>query len=84
MDIDQGRLQSWLATNWKHGACPVCLASEWSPAQRFGQISNLEFAGNIVPVLLIFCQKCGYTLAINALVGGLLPPNEGEHPGDVS
>ena len=32
----------------------------------------------MVPVLLICCGNCGYTLTINALNAGLLPPDEPE------
>lgn len=78
MDVDPVRLQRWIAEKWRHGPCPVCHASEWAPNQRYGQISNLDYAGKMVPVVLIVCGNCGYTLTINALTADLLPPAEPE------
>lgn len=72
MDIDPEVVNRWWQANWRHGPCPVCGSNAWFPYQRFGQISNLEYAGNMVPVLLVGCGQCGYTIAINAYLAGLL------------
>jgi hypothetical protein len=83
--LEQARLDAWFATQWRHGPCPVCAAESWDWARNLGQIPNMLMfgpnGGNTVPVVLINCNNCGYTLPINAVVAGILgPPPMGEPP----
>jgi hypothetical protein len=76
VEIDQVKLGEWFSEKWKHGACPVCETNRWTPLPRLGMVPNINppgpDGGNVVPVLLINCTNCGYILAINALVAGLV------------
>lgn len=78
------RVAAWFGEKWKHGACPVCEADSWAPNPRLGQITNFvpttPFALNVVPVLLIYCTNCGYTLQVNAMVAGIIRPPEIPEP----
>lgn len=79
------RVAVWFGEKWKHGACPVCEANAWAPNPRLGQIPNFAplgnpFGVNVVPVLLVYCTNCGYTIQINALVAGILKPPEIPEP----
>jgi C4-type Zn-finger protein len=70
-----GRFEAWIDKNWRHGPCPVCQTNSWSPLARLGQISNLDFAGRMVPLVLIQCDNCGYLLSFNAIAAGIVPPD---------
>lgn len=76
LEADPGKLTEWFAEKWKHGPCPVCQTDLWTPLPRLGMVPNINppgpDGGNVVPVLIINCTNCGYTLSINALVAGLL------------
>jgi hypothetical protein len=76
MEIDQTKLNDWFANKWRHGACPVCETDLWAPLPRLGMVPNINppgpDGGNVVPMLLIYCTNCGYTLPINALVAGVV------------
>jgi C4-type Zn-finger protein len=75
MDVDQQRFEAWWE-KWKPGECPVCHTENWAAAERVFQMSNLGFAGNMVPVLLIGCETCGYLLPIHATVAEVMPDQE--------
>jgi hypothetical protein len=76
MELDPQKLNTWFREKWDHGPCPVCGTNLWTPLPRLGMVPNLNPTGplsaNVVPVLLIGCTNCGYTLQINALVAGIL------------
>ncbi len=76
LELDPAKLNEWFADKWKHGECPVCGTNLWTPLPRLGMVPNLNPIGpistNVVPVLLIGCANCGYTLQVNALVAGVL------------
>jgi hypothetical protein len=76
VELDPIKLNQWFADKWKHGPCPVCETDLWTPLPRLGMVPNLNPTGpistNVVPVLLVGCTNCGYTLQINALAAGLL------------
>ena len=78
-DEQRQRIAEWFTTKWKHGPCPVCETNEWAPNPKLGQITNFtadELEINVVPVFLVYCTNCGYTLPINALVAGICPARE--------
>jgi hypothetical protein len=76
VELDPIKLNQWFTEKWKHGPCPVCETDLWTPLPRLGQVPNLNPTGpittNVVPVLLVGCTNCGYTLQINAITAGLL------------
>jgi hypothetical protein len=76
VELDQQKLSQWFTDKWKHGPCPVCGTDLWTPLPRLGMVPNLNPLGpgvtNVVPILLVGCTNCGYTLPINALAAGLL------------
>jgi hypothetical protein len=69
MELDPIKLNEWFTEKWEHGACSVCGTNLWTPLPRLGMVPNTT---NVVPVLLIGCNNCGYLLQINALAAGLL------------
>jgi hypothetical protein len=73
---ERQRADAWFAEKWHHGPCPVCASRDWEVANNLGQIPNLlpfgPHGGNTVPVLIITCNTCGYTVPINAIVAGIL------------
>jgi hypothetical protein len=87
MDAEErARFEAWFAEKWHHGPCPVCAANEWGAQPKLGQIENLGLGleasdrpmvliqGGRVPILLISCKNCGYTVAVNAIIAGIRQP----------
>jgi hypothetical protein len=79
MDLDQQGLERWLE-KWQPAECPVCHTDNWSAAERVFQISNYEYAGNLVPVFLLGCGTCGYLLPIHAHIAGVMPDQDSDSP----
>lgn len=74
------KLIEWLDSKWKStSGCPIC---EQKDKWVAGDIFELrEFHGGgfkigggstVVPVALITCSNCGYTMCFNAMVAGLI------------
>ena len=78
MDADRQAVVRWL-DKWKPGKCPVCHMDNWAIPERLFQISNLDYAGNLIPVFPIGCDTCGYILMLHARLAGLMP-EENEEP----
>lgn len=74
---------AWFSKHWKGRkiACPSCTAvGQWEGSNHFVQpvthfpLGTMVLAGApAYPLLLVFCQVCGYTMAFNALTMGLYP-----------
>jgi hypothetical protein len=79
----QRRLQRFIDTKWKHGACPVCESDSWQVGGDIGELptsdmyaTDLVAAGSVYPLYPIFCTTCGYTLLFNAHIAGLVGPEQ--------
>ena len=65
------------------GPCPLCANTKWSISSTMFHLFEFN-EGNIIiggdqtsyPVVPIVCTNCGNTYFINALVAGLLKPND--------
>ena len=68
------RAASFMTTVWDYGPCPVCHDDNWGMFPRLGQISNHDYEGRVVPVLLVGCQTCGHVVPIAAVTAGILEP----------
>jgi hypothetical protein len=87
---EEARLRVWLQARWRHGRCPVCAENDWTVNPKIGQIFNegsFGRDGTSYPVVLISCDTCGYTVAINARIAGVKTDQsddqEDNSPGDV-
>lgn len=82
MDADtQRRLERFIETKWKHGACPVCGVDSWQVGNEIAAMAMSEmYASDIMaamaayPLFPIFCTNCGYALLFNAQIAGLVGP----------
>jgi hypothetical protein len=78
-DLERQLAATWFNTKWQHGECPVCHVERWEIYPRLGQITNHR-GGHTVPVLLVGCGNCGYTVTANAIVAGVLSRPEPDGP----
>lgn len=71
-----------LQEKWpKNPVCPSCTDQKWTISDTLCEIrefhgGGFKVAGQIVPVIVVTCSNCGYTMLFNALALGLLKPEE--------
>jgi hypothetical protein len=75
----------WLEQKWTTPkTCPICMSNSWqtSPVQQLLQFTGggLVIGGPVVPVFLVVCNVCGYTLAFNAILSGVVKPEPPQTP----
>lgn len=82
------RIGKWVDEKWgKDFACPMCRASDWEMSENPACIPTASRSispnlGNVYPCALFLCRNCGNTLAINAVILGLVghyPRKEAGH-----
>ena len=76
------RLLSWLNQHWdaNRQACPICTATDWRITQvvelRQFQEGSFSFSGWVIPVIGVTCQTCGFVHWFNAMLTGVVAPEE--------
>ena len=76
-DITQKLQRLWMGSQ----ICPICGSNNWTIADHvvaplsLGGGGGLTVGGPSYPLILLISQPCGYTIAFNALVLGVIPPN---------
>lgn len=80
LDIDNAF--EWLNTHWQaEWICSICGSDDWLvhdeavEVRAFGQ-GRFSTAGSIFPLLTVICSTCGHTLFFNALIAGLVEPQD--------
>jgi predicted nucleic-acid-binding Zn-ribbon protein len=68
--------------------CPVCRNKHWKindtifEMREFSE-GKLDIAGKVFPVIIIICDRCGYTITFNAIMLGVVkaesPAEEVKH-----
>ena len=73
---------SELNSKWTQSKrCPICSNNNWTISPDPNQLmrfsgGNLIVGGAIIPVVVVTCTNCGYTLLFNPLVLGALETPE--------
>ncbi|MGD1056150.1 MAG: hypothetical protein ABR992_01920 [Solirubrobacteraceae bacterium] len=68
------QFEHWKANHWKgEKKCPICEANSWGTNPRVGYFTNEQTYedGSAYPVVLIYCNVCGYTISIGAIRAGI-------------
>jgi len=67
----------------KNMACPVCGHHAWSISDTILEMRefdngnlNLNTGSAVMPILVALCDNCGYTIMMNAVKLGILPPQQ--------
>ena len=78
--VNAAKANAWFNEHWKgNRACPICGNAHWGIGEelvevrdyRYGQRLNLE--GEVAyPLVLVYCETCGYTMLFSAIRVGLL------------
>jgi hypothetical protein len=78
---DYDKLAAWFAKfNRPFPNCPVCGSDKWTYGAHLlqpltlGGGGQIQFGGIGYPQVTIVSTPCGYTIFINAVIAGLLPP----------
>lgn len=84
MKITQKQMNEVLAKLNKYNnnmPCPICGRYSWSISDTILEMRefdngnlNLKTGSAIMPVVVASCDNCGYTIIINAVKLGVLPP----------
>ena len=70
--IDVDKVQAYLDRQLFSNLCPLCGASGlYLDIEKVGGMPDFSYK-NIMPLLALCCDNCGYTAFINAMQQGLL------------
>jgi predicted nucleic-acid-binding Zn-ribbon protein len=63
--------------------CPLCKNTKWTLSDTIWEMrefhkEGLIIGGPIYPVISITCVNCGNTHFVNAIVAGIMPPEQKE------
>jgi len=77
--LDTQKAINWLEEHWKgNRECPVCGHNSWSISDELVEVK--PYKGNLLPavypLVAVTCNTCGYTFLFNAVVAGLVVPQE--------
>jgi hypothetical protein len=73
---EQEQVRSWLGDQWTQPVCPFHGRTSWEigdVVQTMPYASGLLSTGPVYPLIVLTCQRCGYTVFINAIRAGILP-----------
>jgi len=80
--IDVEKVVNWLNRQWQGAkVCPICKNNNWNISEKPVELREFHGGGFVVggpvyPLISIICKICGYTLLFNAIVAGLLAPEQ--------
>lgn len=87
MKIDEKKLLEELNKLWINKQCPICNNTSWGIDSRVvtplnvGKNNSILIGGPIAPLVPVTCDKCGYTIFVNALKLGVLEFDEEKENG---
>ncbi|HUA11539.1 MAG TPA: hypothetical protein VMA83_06005 [Solirubrobacteraceae bacterium] len=73
---ERNRVGAWFKEHWKHGECPVCHSNDWRANEIINGLYELETMQSRTPILFVYCNVCGYSLPINAVIAGIRQPRD--------
>ena len=74
---EKDRILKWLESKWTSAKqCPICGTNKWHIGDHLSTIltthkGNIFIGGPTIPVIIVVCMTCGYTLLFNAVVVGI-------------
>lgn len=80
MDVQE--VVDWLNSQWQGAkVCPICKNNNWNISEKPVELrefhgGNLVVGGPVYPLISITCKVCGHILLFNAIVAGLLTPEQ--------
>ena len=63
------------------GVCPLCKKSQWSVSDTLWEVreffqGGLKVGSPVYPVIIVTCNNCGNTYFLNAIVAGIVKPEQ--------
>lgn len=85
---DQRKIKDWLASKGITATCPACKQDKLIPDSKMACAPLFSFASGmttaaLLPVVLVYCENCGYEMLFNAVVMGLAPLPPDKSKGEV-
>jgi len=80
------KLAQWLNQKWKDKiSCPVCKENGWELYEHLWELrqfnkSGFIVGGPIIPLGVITCKNCGFTMHFNAIKAGLVSRSDTVEP----
>ena len=82
------KASDYIASRWQLPiTCPICKKTDWFIADHMvappitSPDAGMMVGGMSYPHILMISKQCGYTMFINAVMAGLLPPSGEQPPG---
>lgn len=74
-EAEDAQAKAWILDNWKDKHCSVCGTESWALGTHIARLplANNHILGAYYPQIVLWCNKCGYTMQFNALHMGLMP-----------
>jgi hypothetical protein len=78
---EEAKVSAWLEENWTNSDCPFHGPTRWKiggvvHAVPLAHGHLVTFNVGIYPLINVTCLTCGYTAFINALLCGIVSPDE--------
>ena len=70
-DEEQQAIRAWIRERLGELTCPLCNHNNWTLGDVRGRIFGDPASGLGYPVVVLVCQRCAYTLTLNAIVMGI-------------
>lgn len=78
-DEQSDKLVSWVEEKWLgEKECPICKVASWGISNTLFELKSygagvITVGGPLVPLAVVTCSNCGYSITFNALRIGILP-----------
>lgn len=87
---EQAKARSWIESHLSGSmVCPLCKHVAWTVSEHLANIQIMVPGASLVvgsptyPNLMLFCNNCGYTTFVNAVMAqALSPPTDGKGAGN--
>jgi hypothetical protein len=80
-EADTTKIVDYLKDKWKGRPCPMCQSGGWIVQDSCFQLmtyhsGNIILGGPVIPLIPIICNNCSNTVLINAILVGVINPEE--------
>jgi predicted nucleic-acid-binding Zn-ribbon protein len=83
-DKQKKHLLEYIDQKWPEPkACPICKNTDWYLSDTIFEIREyfeaaFKTSGLAMPLIVLACKTCGYTILFNAISIGIIEPNKKE------
>lgn len=80
-ETEIAKIVSFLKEKWGGRICPLCQSGGWIVQDSCFQLmtynsGGIVLGGPVIPVIPVTCNNCSNTVLINAILAGVVNPND--------